>query len=134
MRVVNAMAPNVSHVTPGRLQKPLRSDGEGSDRRGESVPQKLRIDGHARELGHALERALRNTGWTNGAAAYQMGYGDNQTSLGAWIAGRENPQMARLRMLGEDFWNEWALQQLALTGTVQQETVVRVPRSRRVAR
>lgn len=73
---------------------------------GEGDPQKVRT--HC--FGPAIERALKASGWTNDAAAREMGYGDNQTSLRRWIENSENPQFGRLWRLGERFRQEFVME------------------------
>lgn len=113
------MAQSVATNLPAAPRKPLRM-------RGESVPDSLRIDENKRAIGRAIDEALAATGIKKDSAARDMGYGENQTSLGEWIAGRETPQFAKLRLLGDAFWQELAVRLLALSAGVEVRRVVTV--------
>jgi hypothetical protein len=117
--VLSVMANTMRSTLPGAPPKPLKM-------RGESSPEFLRIEQNGREIGQALDRALAATGWKKEAAAEQMGYGENQTSLGNWIAGRENPQLAKLKLLGAKFWREYLAQMLDAEPGVRMRRVIEI--------
>lgn len=117
------MPSTLSSTLPVAPRKQLRM-------RGETDPQKLRNQ----VIGTAIDRALRATGWTNDAAAREMDYGDNQTSLRRWIEGVENPNLLKLWKLGPDFRRALWLELAPECGVgVVVETVVRFNDQRRSA-
>ena len=73
---------------------PRKSIAMGS----ESLRKKFAVDDDTvrRAIGRAIERALQIAGMQKGEAAHEMGYGTNQAPLSRWIAGEENPQIAKL--------------------------------------
>lgn len=73
----------------------------------EADPQKLG-DAVKRELGQALEWALDRARITKQDAAFRMGYSD-QGVIGRWISGQENMQLAKLRLIGDDFFQEFVI-------------------------
>jgi hypothetical protein len=89
--------------------------------RGETHPKPLRTDEFKRVIGRAIEVALTNAGIEKKAAAYLMGYGDNQASLSNWIRGEETPQFAKLWELGARFRQELVI---ALAAQCDMETEI----------
>lgn len=118
------MAPMLSHAAATAPRKALRM-------RGEADPKPLRTDEFKAVIGRAIETALANAQIEKKAAAYAMGYGDNQASLSNWIRGAETPQFAKLWELGERFQQELviALASACSVG-VEVRTVVTLERRR----
>jgi ribosome-binding protein aMBF1 (putative translation factor) len=69
--------------------------------RGEAERKKVSPE-TVRQIGQAIDAALKRAGLTQKEAAYLMGY-ENQSLLARWISGVETPQFARLWTLGESF-------------------------------
>lgn len=72
-------------------------------------PQRLRVESDSdpqelgkRQIGLAIETALRVAGLTNKEAAFAMRYADSAV-IGRWVAGSETPQFAKLWTLGHKF-------------------------------
>ncbi len=63
----------------------------------------VRIAENRRRWGRALVFALAKSGKSRDEAAREMGYGDNQTSIGRWCDGEENIQLGKLALLGDEF-------------------------------
>lgn len=75
--------------------------------RSEAAPQ-LSGDAVKRELGQALEWALDRARITKQDAAFRMGYTDSGV-IGRWISGVENMQLAKLRLIGDGFFQEFVI-------------------------
>ena len=62
----------------------------------------------ARSIGQAFDWALDRARITKQEAAYQMGYTDDGV-MGRWASGTERVQLDKLRMLGDDFFQEFVI-------------------------
>lgn len=96
-------------------------------------PKRLRIstpEEFKRAIGRAIETALKAADISKKEAAQTMGYGENQSTVTAWITGEETPQFAKLWMLGPRFRQELVI---ALAGLcdigVEIETIVKIRRT-----
>jgi len=96
-------------------------------------PQMLRVDSlpdprqsgerHKRELGQALEWALDRSRIVKQDAAFRMGYTDSGV-IGRWISGAENIQLIRLRLLGDDFFQEFVIALAQTCAGVEVKTLI----------
>lgn len=94
--------------------------------RGDALHKRL-VDAEAgRAFGQLLARAFEHAGWTKQAIAIELHYAD-QSAVSRWIAGIENPPMARLmRLAGME--RGWIVALAERAGYASQ-IVVTVPRS-----
>ena len=65
-------------------------------------------DQYRREMGQAFEWALDRARITKQEAAFRMGYTDSGV-IGRWTSGVENIQLARLRRIGDPFFQEFVI-------------------------
>ena len=99
-RVNGDMAPSVDAKLDGLHPRMLRAPSPAD-------PQELGAQ-HRRELGQAFEWALDKARITKQEAAFAMGYTDSGV-IGRWISGKENIQLGRVRLLGDDFLYEFVI-------------------------
>src|SRR6188474_2367179 len=91
---------------------------DGDAKLGAVHPQMLRAgspadprksgDEHGKQIGQAFEWALDRARVTKQEAAFRMGYTDSGV-IGRWVSGKENLQLARTRMIGEPFFQEFLI-------------------------
>jgi hypothetical protein len=100
---------------------------------GEALRKPLAEGAFKAAIGRAIERALKASDITKQAAAYDMGYGDNQSPVTRWISGAETPQFAKLWTLGDRFRQELVI---ALADECEMgvtlETTIRISRRKAV--
>lgn len=65
-------------------------------------------DDYRREIGQAFEWALDRARITKQDAAGRMGYTDSGV-MGRWVNGTERVQLDKVRLLGEDFFQEFVI-------------------------
>ena len=77
-------------------------------RAGSPATPQLSGEDHGRAIGQAFEWALDRARVTKQEAAYRMGYSDSGV-IGRWVSGKENLQLARTRLIGETFFQEFLI-------------------------
>ena len=88
------MASTLTDRLNGIPRKPLAMRGEGL--------HKKVVDPESRALvARAIALALGHSGLNGKEAAFEMGYGDDQSPISRWVAGVEPPQMARFLSVPE---------------------------------
>jgi hypothetical protein len=89
-------------------------------------PQKLG-EAHSAQIGQAFEWALDRARITKQEAAFRMGYTDSGV-IGRWISGKENLQIARTRLIGEEFFTEFLVALAQTCAGVAVRTVIELKR------
>jgi hypothetical protein len=97
-------------------------------RAGETDHKPLAIDQWRRQIGGAIERALKLANLTKQDVSYEMGYGSNQAPISNWISGKETPQFAKLFSV-KALRGPLVVALAELSDDVQIETTIRVKRS-----
>lgn len=77
-------------------------------RAGSPASPQLSGDEQGKAIGQAFEWALDRARITKQDAAFRMGYTDSGV-IGRWISGKENLQLVRSRLIGEEFFQEFLI-------------------------
>lgn len=94
---------SLAHRLPNAPRRNLASAFAKSERPHQPLVKGPELEVFRAIVGRIIERARSSAGITKQQASIVMGYGENQKPIGNWEAGIENPNMARLWMLGPLF-------------------------------